>query len=128
MLQRKPRKDAAGARADADLALLESSSVVAAVVVATNGAILAANARIRWLLGIGGGEAGTGKPFGEYLVGTAAWAAWCDAARGGRAIEVELKCSDGATKRLRGDVRAAGEGAERRFVGVLVDGDADKAL
>ncbi len=128
MLQRKPRKDAAGARADADLAVLESSTVVAAVVVAADGAILAANARMRSLLGIRGGAGGIGKPFGEHLVGTAAWAAWCDAGGGGRAIEVELKCSDGATKRLRGDVRAAGEGAERRFVGVLVDGDADKAL
>jgi signal transduction histidine kinase len=127
MLQRKTRKDAASGRADVDLSVLESSTVVAAVAVAADGAILAANARLRRLLGLREGI-GKGKPFGDYLVGTAGWAAWCEAARGGRAIEIELRCLDGATKRLRGDVRAEGEGAERRLIGVLVDSDDDKGL
>ena len=128
MLQRKTRKDAASGRADVDLAVLESSTVTAAVVVAADGAILAANARMRRLLGLREGAGGKGKPFGDYLVDPAGWAAWCDAARGGRAIEIELRCLDGATKRLRGDVRAEGEGAEGRLIGVLVDGDDGKAL
>lgn len=129
MLQRKPRKDAANGRTDVDFSVLESSTVVAAVAIAADGTILAANARMRRLLGRREGAAGTGKPFGDYLAdGAAGWAAWCEAARGGRAVELELRCPDGTTKRLRGDVRADGEGADRRFIGVLVDGDADKAL
>ncbi|HXS81039.1 MAG TPA: histidine kinase dimerization/phospho-acceptor domain-containing protein, partial [Gammaproteobacteria bacterium] len=128
MLQRKTRKDAASGRADVDLGILESSSVVAAVAVAADGTILAANARMRRLLGLREGALGTGKTFGEHLADAAAWAACCDAARAGRGIEIDLRCSDGATKRLRGDLRAEGEGAERRFVGILVDGDDDKAL
>ena len=128
MLQRKTRKDAATGRADVDLGILESSSVVAAVAVAADGTILAVNARMRHLLGLGEGALAKGKPFGEHLGGAAAWTAWCNAARVGRGIEIDLRCFDGATKRLRGDVREEGEGAERRFVGILVDGDDDKAL
>ena len=129
MLQRKHRKDAANGRTDVDFSVLESSTVVAAVAIAADGTILAANARMRRLLGLREGAGGTGKPFGDYLAdGAAGWAAWCEAARGGRAVELELRCPDGTSKHLRGDVRADGEGADRRFIGVLVDGDADKAL
>ncbi|HEY3518693.1 MAG TPA: ATP-binding protein [Gammaproteobacteria bacterium] len=127
MLQRKTRRETAG-RADFDLALLESSSVVAAIAVATDGAIVAANARMRRFLSLRDGDLEKRKPFGAYLAGAAAWADWCDAARASRAIELELRGFDGATKRFRGDVRIEGEGADRRFVGVLVDGDDNKAL
>jgi signal transduction histidine kinase len=126
MLQRKARKDAASGRADVDLAILESSSVVAAIVVAADGEILAANARMRRFLG--GGAAAKGKLFADSLADGAAWEACCDAAGRGRPIEIELRGFDGATKRFRGDVRAEGEGAERRFVAVLVDAGDDKAL
>src|SRR5688572_15729530 len=118
MLQRKARKEAAGGRADFDLAALESSSVVVAIAVAANGEVLAANSRMRRFLGLRDGDAKRGNPFAAYLADASAWAAWCDAARTGRAIELELRGFDGATKRFRGDVLVEGEGAEQRFVGV----------
>jgi signal transduction histidine kinase/CheY-like chemotaxis protein len=128
MLQRTTRKEAANGRAPPDLAILESSSVVAAVAVAVDGTILAANARLRRFLGVADEDCGKARPFRDYLVDPAAWAAWSQATRGGRSIEIELRGVDGATKHFRGDVRAEGEGAERRLVGILVDGDDDKAL
>ena len=129
MLQRKNRKEAVGGRADLDLAMLESSSVVAAVVVAADGAVLAANGRMRRFLGLGDdADPKQRKSFRAHLADAAAWAAWCDAARAGRAIELELRGFDDATQRFRGDVRVEGEGADQRFVGILVDGDDSKAL
>ena len=56
MLQRKTRKEAVGGSADRDLVMLESSSVVAAIVVAADGAVLAANGRMRRFLGLGDGN------------------------------------------------------------------------
>jgi signal transduction histidine kinase len=128
MLQRKTRKEAVGGRAHLDLAMLESSSVVAAIVVAADGAIVAANGRMRRFLGLGDGDAKHDKSFRAYLADAAAWAAWCDAGRAGRAIDLELRGFDGAPKRFRGDVRVEGDGADRHFVGILVDGDDSKVL
>jgi signal transduction histidine kinase/CheY-like chemotaxis protein len=127
MLQRKTRREATP-RADFDLAALESSSVVAAIAVAADRTIVAANARMRRFLGFRDGGEEKGKPFSAHLADAAAWSAWCDAARANRAIELELRGIDGATKRFRGDVLMIGDGAGRRFVGVLVDGDDSKVL
>jgi signal transduction histidine kinase/CheY-like chemotaxis protein len=124
MLQRKTRKDAVGGRLDLDLAIVESSSVVAAIAIAADGTILAANARMRGFLGL---REGTSEPFSSYLVDSAVWKACCDDVQGSRPIEIELRGNDGAARRFRGDLRTEGEGSERRFVAVLVDAD-DKAL
>jgi signal transduction histidine kinase len=128
MLQRKTRKDAAGARAGVDLAILESSSVVAAIAVAADGSIIGANARMRRFLGLAEGDIGAGKSFASHLVDTSAWKACCDAGRRSSPIELELRGFDGAARRFRGDVRTEGEGPERRFVGVLIEGDDGRAL
>jgi signal transduction histidine kinase len=109
-----------------DLALVEASSVVCAIVVSADGTIRAANARMRHFLGASDGPAR--RRLTDFFVDPAAWDAWCDAAREGRPIEIELRGSDGVTKVFRGDVRSEGEGAEQRFVGILVDGDDHKAL
>ncbi len=126
MLQRKPRKEPMAGRADLRIETLESSSVVAAIAVAADGTILAANGRMRRFLGLGEGDGK--KRFGDYLVDSSGWTAWCEAARASRAIEIEVRGLDGAAKLFRGDVRVEGEGADGRFVGVLVDGDDNKAL
>jgi signal transduction histidine kinase len=128
MLQRKNRKDAPGGRSEPDLAMLESSSVVAAVVVAADGTILAANARMREFLGLREGAVGAGGPFNSFLVDSAVWQACCDAERVSRPIEIELRGFDGAARRFRGDVRTEGEGLDRRLVGVFVEGDDGTAL
>ncbi len=111
-----------------DLALVEASSVVAAIVVAADGTIRAANARMRRFLGSSDALARSGKRLADYCVDRTAWDAWCDAALAGRSVEIELRGFDGVTKVFRGDVSAEGEGTDRRFVGILVDGDDDRAL
>jgi len=121
-IRKKPERD------EIDLALVEASTVVAAIVVAADGTIRAANARMRRFLGCGDAAARSGKRLADYCVDRTAWNAWCDAARTGRSVEIELRGFDGVTKVFRGDVSATGEGTNRRFVGILVDGDDDKAL
>jgi signal transduction histidine kinase len=127
MREAKSRTESHRVRAD-DLAIVEASTVVAAVVVAPDGTIRGANGRMRRLLGLSDARAQAGARLGEYLVDPAAWDAWRDAARERRVLEVELRAFDGATKLLRGEVQIEGEGAERRFVGIFVDGDESKAL
>jgi signal transduction histidine kinase/CheY-like chemotaxis protein len=114
---------------DFDLALLETSTVVATIVVAHDGRILAANAGMRRLLGISDPRAGgAARRIAEFLVDPSVWPAWRDVARTGRTIELTLRAFDGAEHCLRGDLSAQGEGAARRIVGVLVDGDDRNAL
>jgi PAS domain-containing protein len=128
MPQPKTRKYAVGAIPDADLAFLEASGVIASIAVAADGTISSANGRMRRFLGLADPLACSGERLTDYLVDPNAWDAWCDAARQGRTIEVELRGFDGPTKLFRGDVLMAGEGADRRFVGLLVDGADHKAL
>jgi signal transduction histidine kinase len=127
MPQPKSRKEAASGD-DFDLAILEASSVVAAIAVAPDGTILAANARMRRFLGLGVAGARSDKRLCDHLVDAAAWKAWCDGARSGRSVEFELCGFDGAAKVFRGEVHTAGDGANLRFIGIFVDGDGDKAL
>jgi len=116
----RSRKEAARGRADVDLAMLESSSVVAAIVVAQDGTILGANTRMRRFLGLSDTWP-RDKPIGDHFVDEAAWASWCQATRRGSPMEIELRGFDGATKMFRGDIRRDGDGPQRRFVGIFVD-------
>jgi len=128
MSQATGRRTAATERDEIDLALLETSSVVAAIVVAADGTIRAANARMRRFLGVSGTDVQNGKRLTDYVVDRSAWDAWRDAARAGRPLEIELRGCNEATKLFRGDVSVHGDGTNRRFVGLLVDGDDHKAL
>ncbi len=122
------RMDAARTAASLDLAILEASSVVAAIVVARGGSIIGANARLRRFLGIGGTEPVGSKNLVERMVDPSAWDAWRDVPPTGRAVEVELRGFDGATRLFRGDLFVQGDGQGRRVIGVFVDGDDNKAL
>jgi signal transduction histidine kinase/CheY-like chemotaxis protein len=128
MSQSTSRQKAVASRDEADLALVETSSVVAAIVVANDGTIRAANARMRRLLGTSEADAQSGKRLVDYFVQPTAWDSWLDAARAGRPLEIELRGFDGATQVLRGDVSMHGDGTNRRFVGLFVDGGDNKAL
>jgi signal transduction histidine kinase len=110
-----------------DLAMLESSSVVAAIVVAQDGTILGANTRMRRFLGLSDTWP-RDQRLGDHFVDEAAWASWCQATRRGSPMEAELRGPDGATKMFRGDVRRDGDGPQRRFVGIFVDGEESEAL
>ena len=87
-------------RDEIDLALVEASTVVAAIVVAADGTIRAANARMRRFLGCSDAAARSGKRLVDYWSSRTAWNAWCDAARAGRSVKIELRGFDGVTKRL----------------------------
>src|SRR5688500_5590557 len=125
MPQPTSRMDAQKAAAGFDFRSLEASTVVAAIVVAADGGIVAANARMRRFLGLADGSAGR---LVDHLVDANAWEAWRDVPRTGRSVEVELRGFAGATQSFRGDLLAQGEGAARRIVGIFVDGDDRKAL
>jgi signal transduction histidine kinase len=112
----------------ADLAALEASSVVAAIVVRPDGAIVEANGCMRRFLGLGAGWTQATVRLADYLVDPSAWYAWRDAESPRRAVEVELRGFDGATKVFRGDVQVMGDGANRRLIGIFVDGDDGRAL
>ncbi|HUQ50653.1 MAG TPA: ATP-binding protein [Gammaproteobacteria bacterium] len=118
--------DAPNAAAGFDFAILEASTVVAAIVVAGDGRVVAANARMRRFLGIA--DSGPYGQLPDYLVDASASEAWRDAARARCSIEVELRGFGGATQVFRGDLLPHGEGSNRRIVGVFVEGDERKAL
>jgi signal transduction histidine kinase len=115
------------ARQVPEFGVLERSGIVAAIAVAPDGTMLAANARMRAFLGMADGDAGHGS-FRDYLVDPGAWRAWCDAARSRTTLEIELRGFGGETKLFRGEVSAEGHGDDRCFIGVLVDGNDDRAL
>jgi signal transduction histidine kinase/CheY-like chemotaxis protein len=128
MPQPTNRREAVQRAADIDLTELEVSSVVAAIVVAVDGRIVGANARMRRLLGIAGVPSATVPRFPELMIDSSQWSAWRDLDEGGRSVEIELHASDGSTKALRGDIRPRGEGAARRLVGIFVDDEQERAL
>jgi signal transduction histidine kinase len=129
MAQPTGRLDAHGAPASRDLSILDASTVIATIAVAPDGRIVAANLRMRQFLGLTAAhaEAGTSR-LSEFLVDSSAWAAWRAATPVPRLIEVTLRGRDGIDKFFRGDLYAEGDGASRRIVGLLVDGDDGKAL
>ena len=128
MPQPQSRAPAPRTRNDVDLAALEASSVVAAIVVRPDGVVVEANGRMRRFLGLGSTWTHGAVRLGSYLVDPSARDAWRDAAQSGRTLEVELRGFDGATKWFRGDVQVAGEGAQRRLIGIFVDGEDSRAL
>src|SRR5262245_11040616 len=98
------RKDAPSAPSDVDLTFLETSSIVAALVVAPDGVIVGANARMRRFLGVGEGSPANERRLGDYLVDSTAWDAWREVPASGRQIELELRGFDGARRSWRGDL------------------------
>jgi signal transduction histidine kinase len=125
MPQTTSRRSAERAAAALELGLLEASTVVAAVVVDLDGNVVAANARMRRFLGIGGTAPSAATNLVERMVDHSAWEAWRDVPPGGRAVEVELRGFDGPPQHFRGDLSALGDGAN--VLGVLVE-DSGKAL
>jgi signal transduction histidine kinase len=126
MPQPTSRTDAQKATGGFDFRALEASTVVAAIVVAPDGSIVTANARLRRFLGIG--DSGGASRLVDHMVDASTWETWRDAPPVGRTVELELRGFDGTTRVFRGDLLVQGEGAGRRIVGVFVDGDDGKAL
>ena len=128
MPQPTSRMDAARTASELDTSILEASNVVATVVVASDGAIVGANARMRRFLGIGEAELSGKHSLVDRMADESAWLAWRDAPQSGRAAELELRGFDGSTRVFRGDLFVRGDGPRRRVLGIFVDGEDDKAL
>lgn len=128
MSQPMSRLEAVRASAGVDFALLETSSVVAAIVVAADGRVVGANARMRRFLGSGDLLSATTLRLPDLMVDSSAWASWREATNAARAVELRLRAPDGSAMFLCGDIRAQGEGAMRRILGIFVDGQDDSAL
>jgi signal transduction histidine kinase/CheY-like chemotaxis protein len=114
---------------DFDIAVLEPSTVVATLATALDGRIVAANARMRRFLGIADpGAGGTSRRIDEFLAEGAQWPDWRDVARAGRTLDVTLRGVGTVERSFRGDIWSQGDGAARRLLCVLVDGEDGKVL
>ncbi len=128
MPQATSRMSAAKKGGELDFAILEASDVVAAIVVALDGRVLGANAKMRRFLGLGASPPAENKRLVEHMVDTAAWEQWREALNGRRAVELELRGVDGTTQFFRGEVLPQGSGSKQRLLGLLVDAGDSKAL
>jgi len=127
MPQPTSRREAVQAPADTDLATLEASSVVAAIVLAPDGGIVGANSRMRRLLGLTVLPSATAPRFTDLMIDSTPWATWRDI-EDARAIEVELRAGDGSVRSFRGDIQPRGTGSTRRILGLFVDDEQERAL
>jgi PAS domain-containing protein len=127
MRQPQRRRDAVSA-SDADIAILESSSFIATIVVADDGRIVAANARMRDFLGTDEAGAAGAASLHALLADANDWALFAEAPASGRAVCVDLRSPSGAVRTFRGDVRAVTSAAGRRFVGIFADGNNEQSL
>ena len=124
MRQQKSRP-AIAETSDFDWAVLEDSSVVAAILVSIEGAILGANARMRGLLGIEQRDL-AGRSFIDLLVDRENWPLWLQAQTASRALTTALRAPNRAVIALRGDVRALQRTTGRVLCGVFVDADDER--
>ncbi len=122
MRQPKSRPDVQDSD-EVDPRLLQQSSVAAAISVAPDGRMVWANAWFCNLLGMPDVGALAGRRLTEFLVNPADWHAWRDATSQGRSLSMGVQTPAGVVQGLRGDVRAAGEGADRRISGLFVPVD-----
>ncbi|HET8698567.1 MAG TPA: ATP-binding protein [Gammaproteobacteria bacterium] len=112
---------------DFELTILETSAVVAALVVTPEGKIAASNARLRGLLGATDARELLGRPLSDLLADPADVSLWQQAITAGQPVTMRLRFRAGAPVLLRGDVRAFGSGSRRASCGLFVDaGDYEK--
>jgi signal transduction histidine kinase len=108
--------------------LLEHSTIVAAILVSAEGAVLGANARMRTLLGLAAPADVTGRALQEFLLERDDWAVWEQARRASKAVTLRLRSTAGAAVTLRGDIRSARLSGARVLCGVFVDAGDDQQL
>src|SRR5262245_43158624 len=105
--------------ADFELEILETSLVVAALLVAPDGKIVASNARLRGLLGVSDARELIGRPLADILVDPGDWSVWQQAQGAGQPVTLRLRARGGGAVLLRGDVRAVGRGSRRALCGLF---------
>jgi signal transduction histidine kinase len=127
MRQQRSRPDAAQPD-NLELAVLEQSTTVAALLVSPEGRILGSNAHLRALLGVHGAHELEGRGLGEFLVDAADWSAWQQAMTAARALRMRLRARGGGAVALRGDVVAMRTGGVRVLCGTFVEVADDEKL
>jgi signal transduction histidine kinase/CheY-like chemotaxis protein len=108
--------------------LLERSTIVAAILVSDDGAILGANARMRGLLGLAAPADLAGRKLKEFLVERNDWSAWQQARGAGASVTLQLRSATGGAVTLRGDVCPVKLSGARGLCGVFVDAGDEQQL
>ena len=108
--------------------LLENSTIVAAIIVSAEGALLGANARMRRLLGLAAPADVVGKTLQEFLVERDDWAAWQQALGASASISLRLRSTTGGVLAARGDIRSVKLSGTRALCGVFVDAGDEEQL
>ncbi|HLF09907.1 MAG TPA: ATP-binding protein [Gammaproteobacteria bacterium] len=115
-----------------ELFILEESTVVATILVSSQGNILGANARMRKFLGVASPDVLIGRPLTEFLVDSEDWSFWLQALTLGcsAALTTRLRGPNGIAIALRGDVRTAPHQTKSGDVlcGVFVDTNEEEQL
>ena len=108
---------------DPPASLLEASDVVATLTVTPEGVVVAANARMRKLLGLGAGAKPADLRLPDLLVDSGKWAAWRDVGAATQPVTLDLRIGT-AVHSLRGELRA--RGAAGLIDGLFVDREDEK--
>jgi len=108
--------------------MLEHSSVVAAILVSAEGALLGANTRMRRLLGLAAATDLIGRTLNEFLVERDDWSVWQQIPGASASLTLRLRSATGVVAALRGDVRALRVSGTRAFCGVFVDAGDEQQL
>jgi signal transduction histidine kinase/CheY-like chemotaxis protein len=108
--------------------LLERSTIVAAILVSSDGAVLGANARMRQLLGVPTPAALAGRKLKDFLVDRGDWSAWQHVRGAGAAVVLRLCSATGIAVALRGDIRSVKVSGARALCGTFVEAGDDEQL
>ncbi len=108
--------------------LLENSTIVAAIIVSAEGAVLGANARMRRLLGLAAPADVIGRTLQEFLVDREDWKAWQQALGASASVSLRLRSPTGAALAARGDIRSVKLSGVRALCGVFVDAGDEQQL
>jgi signal transduction histidine kinase len=101
--------------------LLEHSTMVAAILVSSDGAILGANARMRTLLGLAAPADLRERSLQEFLLERDDWSVWQQMRSSSAPVSLRLRPAPGAAVTLRGDIRSVSLAGARALCGVFVD-------
>jgi signal transduction histidine kinase/CheY-like chemotaxis protein len=108
--------------------LLEHSTIVAAILVGADGAVLGANARMRRLLGLAAPADAAGRALKEFLVERDDWSVWQQALGASASVALRLRSIAGVSIALRGDIRAVKVSGARALCGLFVDAGDEQEL
>jgi signal transduction histidine kinase/CheY-like chemotaxis protein len=108
--------------------LLENSTIVAAIIVSAEGALLGANARMRRLLGLAAPADVVGRTLQEFLVERDDWAVWQQALGASESVSLRLRSTAGGVLAARGDIRPVKLSGTRALCGVFVDAGDEQQL